>query len=132
MGGRAYPVRHYPVALRLHYRKGSAILCVVLIPQSGDSSGTTLGVRSVALLHLGVTASKCSPYFSCSQLFAKSVTPFAITVAYTTMSELLLCCKSLLQIDESIFFANNCELTCVCSFFFVTLRREMLSNSVNA
>ena len=29
----------------------SAILCVALNPQSGNSSGTTLGVRSVALLH---------------------------------------------------------------------------------
>ena len=51
IGGRAYPVRHYPIAIRLRDRKGRAILCVVLIPQSGDSSGTTLGVRSVALLH---------------------------------------------------------------------------------
>ena len=75
--------------------------------------------------HLEITASQCSPYFSSSQLFAKSVTPFAITVADTIMSKLLLCCKSLLQIDKSIFFANNCELVCVCSFFFVTLRREI-------
>ena len=57
IGGRAYPVRHYPIAIRLRDRKGRAILCVVLIPQSGDSSGTTLGVRSVALLH-----ALCSPY----------------------------------------------------------------------
>ena len=105
-GGRAYPVQHYPVALRLRYRKDSAILCVVLIPQSGDSSGTTLGVRSVALLHLGVTASKCSPYFSSSQLFAKSVIPFAITFAYTIMSKLLLCCKSQLQIDKIYLFCK--------------------------
>ena len=59
IGGRAYPVRHYPIAIRLRDRKGRAILCVVLIPQSGDSSGTTLGVRSVALLH-----ALCSPYSS--------------------------------------------------------------------
>ena len=59
IGGRAYPVRHYPIAIRLRDRKGRAILCVVLIPQSGNSSGTTLGVRSVALLH-----AQCSPYFS--------------------------------------------------------------------
>ena len=51
-GGRAYPVRHYPVAIRLRDREGRAILCVALTPQSGYSSGTTLGVRSVALLHL--------------------------------------------------------------------------------
>ena len=50
-GGRAYPVRHFPIAIRLRDRKGRAILCDVLIPQSGNSSGTTLGVRSVALLH---------------------------------------------------------------------------------
>ena len=53
-GGRAYPVRHYPIAIRLRDREGCTILCVVLIPQSGDSLGTTLGVRSVALLHLGL------------------------------------------------------------------------------
>ena len=53
-GGRAYPVRHYPIAIRLRDREGRTILCVVLIPQSGDSLGTTLGVRSVALLHLGL------------------------------------------------------------------------------
>ena len=51
MGGRAYPVRHYPIAIRLRDRKGRAILCIALFPQSGDSSGAILGVRSVALLH---------------------------------------------------------------------------------
>ena len=51
LGGRAYPVRHYPVAIRLRDRKGRAILCIALNPQSGDSSGAILGVRSVALLH---------------------------------------------------------------------------------
>ena len=53
LGGRAYPVRHYPVAMRLRTRKGCAILCIAPSPQSGDSSGAILGVRSVALLHLG-------------------------------------------------------------------------------
>ena len=53
LGGRAYPVRHYPVAIRLRDREGRAILCIAPIPQSGDSSGAILGVRSVALLHLG-------------------------------------------------------------------------------
>ena len=52
MGGRAYPVRHYPIAIRLRDREGRAILCIALSPQSGDSSGAILGVRSVALLHL--------------------------------------------------------------------------------
>ena len=52
IGGRAYPVRHYPIAVRLRDRKGRAILCIALNPQSGDSSGAILGVRSVALLHL--------------------------------------------------------------------------------
>ena len=50
-GGRAYPVRHYPIAIRLRDRKGRAILCIALNPQSGDFSGAILGVRSVALLH---------------------------------------------------------------------------------
>ncbi len=52
MGGRTYPVRYYPVAIRLRDRKGRAILCIALFPQSGDSSGAILGVRSVALLHV--------------------------------------------------------------------------------
>ena len=51
LGGRAYPVRHYPVAIRLRTRKEYAILCIALTPQSGDFSGAILGVRSVALLH---------------------------------------------------------------------------------
>ena len=51
VGSRVYPVRHYLIAVRLRDRKGRAILCVALVPQSGNSSGTTLGVRSVALLH---------------------------------------------------------------------------------
>ena len=51
LGGRAYPVRHYPIAVRLRDRKGHAILCIALNPQSGDFSGAILGVRSVALLH---------------------------------------------------------------------------------
>ena len=54
IGGRAYPVRHYPIAIRLRDRKGRAILCIASIPQSGDSSGAILGVRSIALLHLGL------------------------------------------------------------------------------
>ena len=58
-GGRVYPVRHYPIAIRLRDRKGRAILCVALYPQSGDSSGTTLGVRSVALLHPRNERSHC-------------------------------------------------------------------------
>ena len=52
IGGRAYPVRHYPIAIRLRTRKGCAILCIALNPQSGDSSGAILGVRSVALLQV--------------------------------------------------------------------------------
>ena len=52
MVGRTYPVRYYPVAIRLRDRKGRAILCIALFPQSGDSSGAILGVRSVALLHV--------------------------------------------------------------------------------
>ena len=51
MGGRTYPVRYYPIAIRLRTRKGCAILCIALNPQSGDFSGAILGVRSVALLH---------------------------------------------------------------------------------
>ncbi len=27
MGGRAYPVRHYPIAIRLRDREGRAVLC---------------------------------------------------------------------------------------------------------
>ena len=52
LGGRAYPVRHYPIAVRLRDREGHAILCIALNPQSGDFSDAILGVRSVALLHL--------------------------------------------------------------------------------
>jgi len=59
LGGRAYPVRHYPIALRLRDRKGHAILCIALNPQSGDSSGATLEVPSEALLH-----AQCSPFAS--------------------------------------------------------------------
>ena len=44
LGGRAYPVRHYPIAIRLRDRKGRAILCIALNPQSGDFSGAILGV----------------------------------------------------------------------------------------
>ena len=28
MGGRAYPVRHYPIAIRLRDREGRAVLCL--------------------------------------------------------------------------------------------------------
>ena len=86
MGGRAYPVRHYPIAIRLRdlafdnkvaltvdyvniratcasalpTRSRSSwgphdILrhsMFALSPQCGDTSGASLGVRSVALLHL--------------------------------------------------------------------------------
>ena len=61
MGGRAYPVRHYPVAIRLRDREGRAILCIALSPQSGDSSGAILGVRSVALLHLIIDTFSINP-----------------------------------------------------------------------
>ena len=68
VGSRVYPVRHYLIAVRLRDRKGRAILCIALVPQSGDSSGTTLGVRSVALLH-----AKCGKYFSTLVKFSKSL-----------------------------------------------------------
>ena len=51
IGGRAYPVRHYPLAIRLRDRKGRAILCIALNPQSGDFSGAILEVPFKALLH---------------------------------------------------------------------------------
>ena len=51
-GGRVYPVRHYPIAIRLRDREGRAILCIALYPRTGESSGAILGVRSVALLHI--------------------------------------------------------------------------------
>ena len=54
IGGRAYPVRHYPVVIRLRTRKGCAILCIALNPQSGDSSDAILEVPFKALLHLGL------------------------------------------------------------------------------
>ena len=81
MGGRTYPVRYYPVAIRLRDRNstphqftklvgdpvGRAILCIALFPQSGDSSGAILGVRSVALLH-EATATLRSPNTTKSHL----------------------------------------------------------------
>ena len=54
IGGRAYPVRHYPIAVRLRNRKGHAILCIALNPQSGDFSGAILEVPFKALLHGGI------------------------------------------------------------------------------
>ena len=66
MGGRAYPVRHYPIAVRLRTRNSTPHQFTKLVgdpvgvrhsmfalsPQCGDTSGASLGVRSVALLHL--------------------------------------------------------------------------------
>ena len=51
IGGRAYPVRHYPLAIRLRTREEYAILCIALNPQSGDFSGAILEVPFKALLH---------------------------------------------------------------------------------
>ena len=51
LGGRAYPVRHYPLAIRLRTREEYAILCIALNPQSGDFSGAILEVPFKALLH---------------------------------------------------------------------------------
>ncbi len=52
IGGRAYPVRHYPIAIRLRTREEYAILCIALNTQSGDFSDAILEVPSEALLHL--------------------------------------------------------------------------------
>ena len=86
MGGRTYPVRYYPIAIRLRTLAfGNMVAMIVdivniratcasalpthsrsswgphnilrrsmfaLFPQCGDTSGASLGVRSVALLHL--------------------------------------------------------------------------------
>ena len=52
IGDRAYPVRHYPIAIRLRTREEYAILCIALNPQSGDFSDAILEVPSEALLHL--------------------------------------------------------------------------------
>ena len=56
IGGRAYPVRHYPIAVRLRDREGHAILCITLNPQSGDFSGAILEVPFEELLHLSVVS----------------------------------------------------------------------------
>ena len=101
IGGRAYPVRHYPIAIRLRTREGCAILCVALIPQSGDSSGTTLGVRSVALLH-----AKCSPYSSVARTFFEKY-GFAFWIyssTYSYVSELPTSSRWTYSIDKSIFW----------------------------
>ena len=47
------------------------ILCIALNPQSGNSSGATLGVRSVALLH-----ARCSPYSSSERTCNNELTLF--------------------------------------------------------
>ena len=61
IGGRAYPVRHYPLAIRLRDRKGHAILCIAPNPQSGDFSGAILEVPFKALLHAVLSViSRCS------------------------------------------------------------------------
>ena len=52
VGSSPHPIRHYPIAFRLRDRKGRAILCIALNPQSGDFSGAILEVPSEALLHL--------------------------------------------------------------------------------
>ncbi len=52
MGRSCLPCTALPIAIRLRDREGRAVLCIALSPQSGDSSGAILGVRSVALLHL--------------------------------------------------------------------------------
>ena len=57
IGGRAYPVRHYPIAIRLRTREEYAILCIALNPQSGDFSGAILEVPFKALLHGGIRQS---------------------------------------------------------------------------
>ena len=49
LGGRAYPVRHYPIAIRLRDRKGRAILC----------SHYFLSVGTLRVLH-----SECVPSHS--------------------------------------------------------------------
>ena len=49
IGGRAYPVRHYPIAIRLRDRKGRAILC----------SHYFLSVGTLRVLH-----SECVPSHS--------------------------------------------------------------------
>ena len=74
-GGRAYPVRHYPVAIRLRDREGRAILCVALTPQSGDSSGTTLGVRFV------VPSDICLGFYSYAYIILKKANSPVATFA---------------------------------------------------
>ena len=59
IGGRTYPVRYYPVAIRLRDREGRAVLCSHFFPQCGDTSGASLGVRSVALLHVAQACTLC-------------------------------------------------------------------------
>ena len=52
MGGRAYPVRHYPIAIRLRDREGRAVLC----------SHYFLSVGTLRVLH-----SECVPSHSFTQ-----------------------------------------------------------------
>ena len=58
IGGRAYPVRHYPIAIRLRDRKGRAILC----------SHYFLSVGTLRVLH-----SECVPSHSFTVVSRSSV-----------------------------------------------------------
>ena len=114
MGGRTYPVRYYPVAIRLRDRNstphqfaklvgdpvGRAILCIALFPQSGDSSGAILGVRSVALLHVYPT------YMLCNWQQKDKGLPYAtiITLSHYNIKKRV---ETLFFTNKAIFYRNR-------------------------
>ena len=120
MGGRTYPVRYYPVAIRLRDRKGRAILCIALFPQSGDSSGAILGVRSVALLH-----ARCSPYYRHSHFIYKKI-GFALILpllsSYYERAPIVEDKSSINRLKINYYLIKKCSFICVCAFFVVPLR----------
>ena len=91
-GGRVYPVRHYPIAIRLRDRKGRAILCIALRPQSGDSSGAILEVPSEALLHPESTFAKCGTFSSslcnagCALALSDAVVPSMAPTSFASLT----------------------------------------------
>ena len=111
LGGIAYSVRQYPIAVRLRTRKGCAVLCVALNPQSGNSSGTTLGVRSVALLHPRSYVRSMQPILQFARKYLAKI-GLHLVIRYPTLRFQASLSEWWImdEIDESIIFMNICLL----------------------
>ena len=132
MGGRAYPVRHYPIAIRLRDRNSTPHQFTKLVGDPvgsrpsrccADSSEWELFGHNTRSAFRRTPSRIMQPILQFARNFIrKSALPYCIFFPRIIMSKLLLCEEINTNRLKSIFSYKISRFTCVCAFFVVPLQ----------